>query len=125
MSVTKLRIFKYGSIHECSGIFRHRNPSTFGKGNTAVYDRSSKLSARRLQQWVANPLFSKLNEITSVLQMSVTNQQGSIKKNFPLKLKIKAVCIRSSNLAILNTVTSQVCIAVCKCLFRNPSAVIF
>jgi len=40
--------------------------------------------------------------------MAVTNQQGSIKKNFPLKLKIKAVCIRFSNLVILNTVSSQV-----------------
>jgi len=30
-----------------------------------------------------------LPEITSVLQMSVTNQQGSIKKMFPLKLKIR------------------------------------
>jgi len=44
--------------------------------------------------------------------MSVTNQQGSIKENFPLKLKIKAVCIRFSNLVILNTVSSQVRIAV-------------
>jgi hypothetical protein len=41
----------------------------------------------------ASSLFSKLNEITSVLQISVANQQGSVKKNFPLKLKIKAVCI--------------------------------
>jgi len=57
--------------------------------------------------------------------MSVTNQQGSIKKIFPLKLKIKAFCIRFSNLIVLNTVSSQVRIAECKCLFRNPSAVIF
>jgi hypothetical protein len=48
-----------------------------------------------LQQWAAYTLFSKLNEITSVLQMSVTNQQGSIKKHFPLKLNIMAVCIRT------------------------------
>jgi hypothetical protein len=40
MSVTKPRIFKHGSIHEWSGIFRHPNLSTFGKGNTAVYDPS-------------------------------------------------------------------------------------
>jgi hypothetical protein len=33
MSVTKRRIFKHGIIHEWSGIFRHRNLSTFpGKG---------------------------------------------------------------------------------------------
>jgi hypothetical protein len=43
MSVTKPRIFKHGSIHEWSRIFRHRNLSTFGKVNTAVYDRSQKL----------------------------------------------------------------------------------
>jgi hypothetical protein len=48
MSVIKLRIFKHGSIHEWSGIFRHRNLSTFGKGNTAVYYRSYKLPASRL-----------------------------------------------------------------------------
>jgi len=36
--------------------------------------------------------------------MSVTYQQGSIKKNFPLKLKIKTVCIRFSNLVTLHTV---------------------
>jgi hypothetical protein len=53
--------------------------------------------------------------------MSVTNQQGSIKKMFPLKLKIKAVCIRFSNLVILNTVSSQVRIAVGECLFRDLS----
>jgi len=75
------------------GIFRHRNLSTFGKGNTAVYDRSKKLSASRLQEWAAFTLFSKLNEITPVLQMSVTNFQGSVKKNFPIKLKIKAVSL--------------------------------
>jgi hypothetical protein len=63
---------------------------------------------------VAYPLFSELSEITSVLQMSVTNQQGSIKKMFPLKLKISAVCIRFSDLVVLNT-------AVWKCLFRNLS----
>jgi hypothetical protein len=40
MSVTKPRIFKHGSIHEGSGIFRHRKLSTLGKENTAVYDRS-------------------------------------------------------------------------------------
>jgi len=40
-------------------------------------------------------------------------------------MKIKAICIRFSNLVILNTVSSQVRIAVCKCLFRDPSAVIF
>ena len=57
--------------------------------------------------------------------MSVTNQQGSIKKNFPLKLKIKAVCIRFSNPVILYTVSLQVRIAVYKCVFRNPSAMIF
>jgi len=52
-----------------------------------------------LQQWAAYPLVSKLNEITSVFQMSVTNQQGSIKKKFPLKLNIKAVypVLKSSN----------------------------
>jgi hypothetical protein len=32
MSVTKPRNFKHGSIHECSGIFRHPNLSTLGKG---------------------------------------------------------------------------------------------
>jgi hypothetical protein len=53
--------------------------------------------------------------------MSVTNQQGSIKKMPTLKLKIKAVCIRFSNLVVLNTDSSQVRIAVCKCLFRNLS----
>jgi hypothetical protein len=37
----------------------------------------------------------------NVLQMPVTNQQGSIQKIFPLKLMIKAVCIRFSNLVIL------------------------
>jgi len=57
--------------------------------------------------------------------MSVTNQQESIKKIFRLKFKIKAVCIWFSNLVILNTVSLQVRIAVCKCLFRNPNAVIF
>ena len=57
--------------------------------------------------------------------MSVTNQQGSIKKKFPLKLKFKAVCIRFSHLVTLSNVSSQVPIAVCKCLFRNTSAVIF
>jgi len=57
--------------------------------------------------------------------MSVTNQQGNIKKIFPLKLKIKAVCNRFSNLVILNTVSSQVLTAVHKCLFGNPNAVIF
>jgi hypothetical protein len=77
-----------------------------------------------LQQWAAYPLFSKLNEITPVLQMSVTNQR-SINKNFSLKLNIMAVCIRFSDLVIMNTASSQVCIAACKCLFRNPSAVIF
>jgi len=41
-----------------------------------------------------------------MLQMSVTNQQVSIKKIFPLNLKIKAVCIRFLNLVILNTVSS-------------------
>ena len=39
---------------------------------------------------------------------------------FPLKLKIKAICILFSNI-----VSSQFLIAVCKSLFRNPSAVIF
>jgi len=53
------------------------------------------------------------------------NDQSARKYNFPLKLKIKAVCIRFSNLVILNTVSLQVRIAVCKCLFPNPSAVIF
>ena len=56
---------------------------------------------------------------------SVTNQQGSIKKNFPLKLKLKAVCFRFSNLVILNTISSQVHTAVCKCSFQTLSAVIF
>ena len=60
-----------------------------------------------------------------MLQMSATNQQGSIKKISALKLKIKAACIRFSNLVILNTDSSQLRIAVCKCLFRNQSAVIF
>ena len=62
--------------------------------------------------------------MTPVLQMSVTNQQGSIKKkNFPLMLKIKAVCTRFSYLVIQNTVSSQFRIVVCKCLFGNTSAV--
>jgi hypothetical protein len=56
-------------------------------------------------------LCSQLNKITSVLQMSVTNQQQRIKKIFPLTLKIKAVCIWFANIVILNTVSSQVCIA--------------
>ena len=48
--------------------------------------------------------------------MLVNNQQGSVKKNYPLKLNIKAVCIRFSNLVILNTVSSQVplqCVSAC------------
>jgi hypothetical protein len=64
---------------------------------------------------------NKYSVITSVLQISVTNQQGSIKKMFPPKLKIKAACIRFSNLVMLNTFSSQVRIAVCTCLFRNLS----
>jgi len=78
------------------------------------------LPASRLQQWAAYPLLSKVNEITSVLQMPVTNQQGSIKKIFPLKLKIRAVCVRFSHLETMHTVSSQFRIAVCKCLFLNP-----
>jgi hypothetical protein len=46
--------------------------------------------------------------VLKLLKMSVTNQQGNIKKMFPFKLKNKAVCIRISNLAILNAVSSQV-----------------
>jgi len=79
------------------------------------------LPASRLQQWAGYPLFSKLKEITSVLQMSVTNQQGSVKKNFPLKLKIKAACLRFSNLVLLNTVSSQVRTAACKYLSNTPT----
>jgi hypothetical protein len=48
MSATKPRIFKPGNIQEWSGIFTYPNLSTFGKGNTAVYDRSQKLLASRL-----------------------------------------------------------------------------
>jgi hypothetical protein len=81
--------------------------------------------ASRLQQWATYPLVSEIIEITSVLQMSVTNQKEIIKKNFPLKLKIRAVCIRLSSLVILNTVSSQVRIAVDKYLFRKRSAVIY
>ena len=54
--------------------------------------------------------------------MSVTNEQGNIKKNFPLKLEIKAVFILFSNQVTMNTVTSQFRVAMCKCLFLNPSA---
>ena len=84
-------------------VFQHS-----GKGIPLFMTGHKKLPASRLQQWAAYPLVSKLNEITYVLQISVTNQQGRIKKNFPLKLKIKAVCIRFSNLVILNTVSSKV-----------------
>ena len=83
------------------------------------------MTTSRLQKCAAYPLFSKLNEITSVLQMSVTNQQEIIKKIFPLKLKNKAVCTRFSDQVILNTVSSKFRFAVCKCWFWNPSAVIF
>jgi hypothetical protein len=38
--------------------------------------------------------------------MSVTNHQGSITKDFPPKLEIKAVCIRFSTQIILNTISS-------------------
>jgi hypothetical protein len=45
------------------------------------------LHASQLQQWVAYILFSKLNEITSVLQMSAINQQGSIKKKISTEIE--------------------------------------
>ena len=96
-----------------------------GRGIPLFMTGHKKLPASRLQQWAAYSLFSELSEITCVLQMSMTNQQGSIKKNFPLKLKIKAVCIGFSDLVILNTVSSQFRIAVCKCLFRKTSAGFF
>jgi len=92
--VTKERIFKHGSIHECSGNFQASKSFNIWEGkHRCFYDRSKKLSASRLQEWAAFTLFSKLNEITPVLQMSVTNFQGSVKKNFPIKLKIKAVSL--------------------------------
>ena len=64
----------------------------------------------------AYPLFSKLNEITYVLQRSVTNQQGRIKKIIPRKLNNKAICIRFPNLVILNTFLRKLamqCVSAC------------
>jgi len=78
-SCTFLNMEVFMNDREFSGI---KIFSTFRKGNTAVYDQSWKLPASQLQQWAAYPLFSKLSEITSVLQMSVTNQQRSIKNFF-------------------------------------------
>ena len=60
-------------------------------------------------------------ERNNICVANVSDQSArSIKKNFPLKLKIKAVRNRLSDLVILNTVSSQFYIAVCKCLFRKP-----
>ena len=70
---------------------------------------------------VSSILKTKRNKICAA---NISGQLASIKKIFPLKMKIKAVCIRFSNPAILDTVTSQIRTAVCKCLFRNSSAVI-
>jgi hypothetical protein len=47
-----------------------------------------------------------------------SQQQGIMKSIFP-------VCMLFSNLVVLNTVSSQVRVVVCKCLFRIPNAVIF
>jgi hypothetical protein len=123
MSVTKPHIVKHGSIHMNDREFSDIEIFQHSRKGIPLFMTGHKNC--ELQQWAAYPQFSKLNKITSVLQTSVTNQPGSIKKIFPLKLKLKAVCIRFSDPVILNTVSSQVHIAVCKCLFRNPSAVIF
>ena len=98
------------------GNFQTSKSFNIREGNNAVYDRSQKLPASRLQQWVAYPLISKLNEVTSVLEMSVTNQQGRIKKIIPRKLNNKAICIRFPNLVILNTFLRKLamqCVSAC------------
>jgi hypothetical protein len=65
-------------------------------------------------------------EGNNISDTNVSDQsRRKYKEKFPLKFMIKAVCIRFSNLVILNTVSSQVRIEVCKCLFRNPSSVTF
>jgi hypothetical protein len=84
MSVTKRRIFKHGVFmndREFSDIeiFPHS-----GKVIPLFMAGHKICPTSRLQQWAGYPLFSKLNELTSLLQISVTNQQGNIKKNFPL-----------------------------------------
>ena len=50
--------------------------------------------------------------------MAVTNQQGSITK-CSTGIKVQGSLYRFSNLVTLNSVSSPVRTAVCKCLFRN------
>jgi len=54
-------------------------------------------------------------------EMSVTIQQGNIKKNYQLKLKVKAVCIRFSNPVPLNTVSPQFRIALWEFFFFSKT----
>ena len=79
------------------------------------------LQADHNMRGVSSILKTERNKICAA---NISGQLASIKKIFPLKMKIKAVCIRFSNPVILDTVSSQIRTAVCMCLFRNSSAVI-
>jgi hypothetical protein len=65
------------------------------------------------------------DQIASGLLMSVTNQQGSMRNIFPLKLKIQAVCVLFSDIVTLNALSSQIRFPLCKPLVRNPNALFF
>jgi hypothetical protein len=74
----------------------------------------------------SNPLFSELEEITSSLQISVTNQQGNTyNRSVSTETDDQGSVYPVPNLVILSAVSPQVHIYVCKCLFWNPSEVIF
>ena len=65
-------------------------------------------------------------ERNKICVANVSDQSArKYKENVSIEIEDKAACILFSNLVILNTVSSQVHIAVCKCLFWNLSVMIF
>jgi hypothetical protein len=115
MSVTGRRVPKHRSVHGWSGISDTKTFQYLGCSCMVM-----KIACKPIT--TMGGVSSLLN---TVLQISVTNQQGNVTKDFPLKLKIKALCIRSSNLITLNTGSPPVRIGECWCLLRSPRAVIF
>ena len=65
-------------------------------------------------------------ERNDICVANVSDQSArKYKEKFSTEIEDQTFCIQFSNPVILNTVSSQVRIAMCKCLCRNPSAVFF
>ena len=65
-------------------------------------------------------------ERNNICVANISDQSArKYKEKFSTEIEDQSVCIRFSILVMLNTVSSQVRIAVYKCLFWNPSAMIF